>query len=190
MRAMIFGFVVALALAGCASVPRPDEGIFTQQASPVESTMPPADEEAEPNGAGCNLSAPEGATVQIVDVGDALMVTWEDSPVAPASTTGYYVTVYDASGNVGQLGIEYLDGRQSAYFIADLGAGQVNLDGQADRDPRRKSLTARFPKDIGFLAFGDVVKWKAAYTRDGSDVGTCPEPPDSALSFPTSGSGE
>lgn len=193
MHAMVVGLLALLLLSGCGGDPDARSGryesIATMTATPEplaedESATPPGDEEPEPNVAGCGLSGLEAATVQIVDVGDALMVTWEGQPVAARGTTGYYVTVYDADGNGGQLGVKYLDGEQIAYFIADLGAGQVNLDGQPDQDRVRNALTARFPKNIGFLAGGNVVKWSAAYTHNGSDVGTCPEPPDSTLSFP------
>lgn len=179
--------------AGCGGAPGPvggrAESVRTMTASPEptlkhKSSMPPADEEPEPNAGACNPTGSENARLVLEDVGDALMVMWEGQPIAPTGTTGYYVTIYDADGNGGQLGVKYLDGKQIAYFVADLGAGQVNLDGPADRDRNRNSITVRFPKDVGFPWGVDVVKWSAAYTLNGSDVGRCPGAAGGTLPFP------
>jgi hypothetical protein len=194
MRSTVAACMALLISAGCggSSGPASDrDETLTASASPDrpiadESSMPPSGEEPEPDGAGCLLVGSHAGEVQIVDVGNALMVTWHGLPVAATGTTGYYVTVYDAVGNAGQLGVKYLDGKQIAYFSGDLGSGQnqANLEGRADRDQDRSSLVARFPKDVGFIAGGGAVKWSAAYTLNGTAVGTCPETGGDTLRFP------
>ena len=186
---MVVGLLAVLLLSGCGGGPVTGQKHTTEPttaaATPVGER--PADEEPEPApapAAACDLSGSHPAYVTLQDENDTLdvFVDWSGQSVAPTGTTGFYVNVYDADGNGGQLGVKYLDGKQISYFIADLGGGQVNLNGRADWDTG--SMSAAFPKDRGFLAGREIVKWSAAYALAGSDVGNCPDSAGGTLPFP------
>jgi len=136
----------------------------------LDEEVPPG-EEAEPDASACVLTGSKPARVVLVDVGDALVATFEGQGVAPTDTTGYYVSVYNADGKGGQMGAKYQDGELIAYFV-DVPVGSNEY---VDGDPKvsGNSVTLTFPKDTGGLAGLEVAKWNAAYTLAGQDVGSC-----------------
>lgn len=142
---------------------------------PEATSVPPADEEPEPDAAACDLAGSHPAHVTIVDDGDSVTVTWAGQRVASTDTTGFYASVFDANGNGGQMGVKYLDGDQIAYFSDADGTG--NLSGEAVVNGTE--VTATFPQP-GFK----IAKWNAAYTLAGSDVGKCPSDGAFTLPFP------
>ena len=176
-------------LAGCGGNPTDVKRTMTASQSAVPVGDTPADEEPEPDpppAAGCDLTGSHPTYVLVRDENGKIFTDWAGQPLPRTGTAGYYVTVYDAHGNVGQLGVKYLDGKQIGYFIADLGGGQsqVNVDDQVVWDA--DSMTAGFPKSMGFLAGGEIVGWSATYTLDGLDVAKCPDSAGATLSFPDS----
>lgn len=73
--------------------------------------------------AGCVLAGSHPAYVTLLDDNEKMFTTWSGQRAPRTGTAGCNVTVYDAHGNVGQLGVKYLDRKQIGYFIADVGGG-------------------------------------------------------------------
>jgi hypothetical protein len=123
----------------------PDRPANTSAATPTSTGS------SSGEGASCSDAAGDGApldllTVTLTRVGDRLAVKFVTKGSPPAADTALYaVAVSSASGEkTRQLGVKFADGRQVAYFVFDMGAGQQqNLPGEALRKGR--VLTASFP---------------------------------------------
>lgn len=142
----------------------------SQQARAVTCNDPPGD------GRPLDISA-----VKLAHVGDHLVVNFTTTTTPPSSgTTLWSLQVASASGDkAGQLGVKFLDGRQIAHFVFDLGtAKQTNLEGGTT--VAGKTLTASFPY-AAVTSLGLNWTWRAETSVDGLDVDACPQEGDDPL---------
>jgi hypothetical protein len=103
--------------------------------------------------------------------GDYLDVTWTMvKRDTGAGTDGFYLNVASEDGTAGgQLGVEYVDGRQVAYFTF-LGTTK-EISGSAQ--VTAKSVTASFPMSE-LEQVGPNFTWQGATIREGHDMDACP----------------
>jgi hypothetical protein len=130
---------------------------------------------------GDGTKAQDLTKVVLVSDGRELTITYMTSRPMPTNDTVLYaITAWSADGNAGyQLGVKYLDGRQIAYFVADLvAANQVNLDG--DPQVSGTTVTATFPMDE-IRGLGVQFDWAAVVTGAGTDIDFCPDEGDDIL---------
>jgi hypothetical protein len=179
---LLFGLLI-----GCGS----DEPAPVQEApaasDPTSGTAEPVEEApSEPVKsieASCDLSGSKPAHVTLLDDGASLTATFTGQPVAPTGPTGFYISVYDATGTGGQMGAKFMDGEPIDYFINVEDEGpQTTVTGEPDVAGSTIKLT--FPKELGGLDGIGIAKWNATYTLDGEDVGMCP-PGYETLPFPS-----
>lgn len=177
--------VLLFALAGCGGDGGKPEAVQTSNSpEPVETTEPTEIEStAPPTGRSCSDRAGDGRDVDLTGVkvnresGD-LVVTWTTAKALPASGT-VLLSIFTATpegDDAKQFGVKYIDGRQSGYFVFDMGdARQENVDGTARREGR--VLIGTFPES----GLSESFEWRAIASRDGDDVDFCPEQGDDAL---------
>jgi len=110
-------------------------------------------------------------SVALKSDGDFLDVTWTMvKRDTGAGAAGLYLNVDSEDGAAGgQLGVEYLDGRQVAYLT--FRGTPKELSGTAQ--VTAKSVTASFP--MSELEQVDPnFKWQGATIREGNDMDACP----------------
>ncbi|MGA8257825.1 MAG: hypothetical protein WB767_14750, partial [Nocardioides sp.] len=124
-----------------------------------------AETSGQPRTATCALDGERDIDVVLDETGDALGVVFNGEAVAPSGDSLYSVTVFDAAGENGvQVGMQFLDGEQVAYFIFDFStAQQVNLPGAIVVDGKR--IAGAFPLDeMDALSNAQIASWSAAYS--------------------------
>lgn len=164
---------VLLALTACGtSDDEPEAGVDDKDAP---SSSPSEQSPAESRVATCTLKGSESAEVTLEDNGDAFVMKFDGRPIPASGTALYSATLWDAAGENGvQVGAKYLDGRLIGYFAFDMDETyQTNLDGEPT--VTGKTLAGVYPVDsLGDLDPAEVVRWSAAFSVDGEDVGMCP----------------
>ena len=123
----------------------------------------------------CMLKGKRKADVALEYGDQGFNFSFMGQPVPPSGTALYSVTVFDKTGEYGvQLGVKYLDGKQTAYFIFSFDTNeQVNLDGTAVVEGN--AVSGNFPaKDPGQLLDAGPASWSAVFNVEGNDVGECP----------------
>lgn len=137
---------------------------------------------------GVTAGDPFGLTfTRLVRTNNGLLVEWETNrPMPPSGDVLYVVDAFDEGDVFLQLGVEYLDGAQIAFYVFDSTAAyQTNLDGGAVRNGNR--IEAIFPQDE-IADLKGRFRWLSALSVRGDDV-TCPaqrssDPLGRTLAFP------
>jgi len=169
-----------LAVAGCgssgsegeASKPAKEATTNSPETQPTKAAPTKEPAKFKPRKDSCKVKG-SNATATLRDNADSVVLTFEGEKIAGTDTTGFYANVYDAEGNGGQIGSQYLDGDLIAYFTAvESDSGQTNMTGEPEVSGSRIIMT--FPKSKGGLGEMKIAKWSAAFTLAGNDVGMCP----------------
>lgn len=166
---------LAIALVGCGG---PDGDSVKEPATPtakptvIVSTTPTVANRPAPS---CDLPSERGsAQITLEETADTFVATFTGHPIGTSGTTGYFITIFDRSGNNGaQLGILFKDGvLQANYVVGIPWITKTNLKGK----PRvvGDKVVGTFPKDAENLRDFTATKWQGDLSRNGSHVGRCP----------------
>ena len=111
-------------------------------------------------------------SVVLKRAGDSLDVTWTMVRRETATgSAGFYLSLASEDGKTsGQLGVQYADGRQIAYFTF---RGDTNKEIAGTAQVTRTAVTGSFPMSQ-LAAFGPNFTWQAVTTLDDEDTDYCP----------------
>jgi hypothetical protein len=135
----------------------------------------------------CKDAKNDGTTNDLTSVvlkraGDSLYVTWTMVKRETAEgSAGFYLSLASEDGKAaGQLGVQYSDGQQVAYFTF---RGVTNKEISGTAKVTGTSVTGSFPMSE-LAAFGPNFEWQAVTTLDDEDTDYCPGSDyDTALRF-------
>lgn len=164
--------------AGCGSgtdaAPQPANPLKSATTSPEPGT---ASKSTVKTANVCKDAKNDGTTNDLTSVvlkraGDSLNVTWTMVKRETAEgSAGFYLSLASEDGKAtGQLGVQYTDGQQVAYFTF---RGDANKEIAGTAKVTGTSVTGSFPMS-DLAAFGANFTWQAVTALDDEDTDYCP----------------